>query len=131
MLDELHSVELFASLAEAQALVADWREDYNERRPHSALAMQSPARFAHAWRENDETGKATTPGGSPQGRRTPQNAPLAAAIAVSEPDPGPKAPTAASAASLRSPSGLPPRDGDAPTYDATPTHHRLSQKVDR
>jgi hypothetical protein len=31
-------------------MVEDWREDDNEHRPHSALGMQSPARFARAWR---------------------------------------------------------------------------------
>ena len=31
-------------------MVEDWRIDYNEHRPHSALGMRSPARFASAWR---------------------------------------------------------------------------------
>ncbi len=48
--DELLSVELFSCLAEAQVMVEDWREDYNHRRPHSALGMMAPARFARAWR---------------------------------------------------------------------------------
>jgi len=46
--DELLTVELFSCLAEAKVMVADWREDHNEHRPHSALAMQAPARFARA-----------------------------------------------------------------------------------
>jgi hypothetical protein len=50
--DELLSVELFSSLAEAKVMVEDWREDYNKRRPHSALAMMTPASFARSWREN-------------------------------------------------------------------------------
>ena len=33
-------------------MVADWREDYNEHRPHSSLAMQAPARFARARRQS-------------------------------------------------------------------------------
>lgn len=49
--DELLAVELFDSLAEAKLLVADWRDDYNTNRPHSALAMMAPARFAEAWRQ--------------------------------------------------------------------------------
>ena len=53
MRDELLSVELFSSLTEAQVMVADRREDYNERRPHSALAMTAPARFARAWRQSN------------------------------------------------------------------------------
>jgi len=44
--EELLSQELFETLAEAQVLVEDWRVDYNERRPHSALGMMAPARFA-------------------------------------------------------------------------------------
>ena len=48
--DELLAVELFSCLAEAKVMVADWREDYNEHRPHSALAMKTPARFARDWR---------------------------------------------------------------------------------
>ena len=48
--DELLAVELFSCLAEAKVLVADWQEDYNDRRPHSALAMKAPTRFAAAWR---------------------------------------------------------------------------------
>jgi putative transposase len=54
--DELLAVELFCSLAEARVMVEDFREDYNERRPHSALGMLSPTRFAHAWKvQNDRT----------------------------------------------------------------------------
>ena len=51
--DELLSQELFATLTEAQVLVEDWRGDYNERRPHSALGMMAPARFAASWRRSD------------------------------------------------------------------------------
>lgn len=47
--EELLAVELFGSLAEAKVMVADWQEDYNLRRPHSALSMMAPARFAAAW----------------------------------------------------------------------------------
>jgi putative transposase len=49
--DELLSVELFSCLAEARVLIEDWRQDYNHRRPHSALAMMAPARFALGYRE--------------------------------------------------------------------------------
>jgi hypothetical protein len=37
--DELLDVEEFSCLAEAQVVIADWRRDYNQRRPHSALGM--------------------------------------------------------------------------------------------
>jgi hypothetical protein len=44
--DELLDVEEFACLAEARVVIGDWREDYNWRRPHSALGMRAPAVFA-------------------------------------------------------------------------------------
>jgi putative transposase len=49
--DELLSVELFSCLAEARVLIEDWRQDYNKHRPHSALGMIAPARFAAGYRE--------------------------------------------------------------------------------
>jgi len=70
-------------------MVEDWRQDYNEHRPHSALGMQPPARFARAWSARQD----------------------------------------ALTASLRSPSGLTPRDGDTPTLQHN-NNHRLSQQVD-
>lgn len=54
--DELLSVELFSCLVEARVMVEDFRADYNEHRPHSALGMAAPARFAAAWKiRNDHT----------------------------------------------------------------------------
>jgi putative transposase len=53
--DELLGVELFETLVEAQVLVEDWRIDYNFRRPHSALGMMAPARFASSWRRGDNS----------------------------------------------------------------------------
>jgi putative transposase len=53
--DELLAVELFDSLAEAQLLIEDWRHDYNTNRPHSALGMMAPARFAASWRRSGTT----------------------------------------------------------------------------
>ncbi len=50
--DELLSQELFETLAEAKVLVEDWRLDYNENHPHSALGMMAPARFAASWRRS-------------------------------------------------------------------------------
>jgi putative transposase len=47
--DELLDIELFSCLAEARVVIADWREDYNRQRPHSALGMQTPAAFAATW----------------------------------------------------------------------------------
>jgi putative transposase len=47
--DELLDVEEFSCLTEAQVVISDWREDYNRRRPHSALGMRAPAAFAAQW----------------------------------------------------------------------------------
>ena len=47
--DELLDVEEFSCLAEAKVVIRDWREDYNHRRPHSALGMRAPAAFAAEW----------------------------------------------------------------------------------
>jgi putative transposase len=47
--DELLNVELFACLTEARVVIEDWRQDYNQRRPHSALGRKAPAVFAAAW----------------------------------------------------------------------------------
>ena len=35
--------EIFTTLAEAQVLIARWRREYNEQRPHSALGYRPPA----------------------------------------------------------------------------------------
>jgi len=59
--DELLAVELFDSLAEAKLLVEDWRIDYNANRPHSALGMLAPARFAEIWRERHAHGPPVEP----------------------------------------------------------------------
>jgi transposase InsO family protein len=44
--DELLDREEFGSLAEARVLLEDWREQYNQERPHSALGYKTPEEFA-------------------------------------------------------------------------------------
>lgn len=46
MRDELLNETLFFSLDHARKAIAEWIEDYNTTRPHSALAYQTPAAFA-------------------------------------------------------------------------------------
>lgn len=128
--DELLAVELFSCLAEAKVMVADWREDYNERRPHSALGMKAPARFARAWRESRENGQGNTLADPPERRRTPQDASIPTLESPIGPNRGHEVDQAALVVSLRSPSGLAPADHD-PTTLQPPTNHRLSQQVDR
>ena len=44
--DELLNAEVFADVAEARALAARWRHEYNHHRPHSSLGYIPPAAFA-------------------------------------------------------------------------------------
>jgi len=43
--DECLNRELFDGLREAQIMVEDWRREYNQERPHSALGYQTPWEF--------------------------------------------------------------------------------------
>ena len=43
--DECLNMEIFANVREAKVLIEAWREEYNERRPHSALGYETPAEF--------------------------------------------------------------------------------------
>ena len=43
--DECSNVELFLDLADAQSKIEKWRRDYNQYRPHSALAESNAARI--------------------------------------------------------------------------------------
>lgn len=44
--DECLNLHWFQSLPEARGVIAGWRDDYNQVRPHSALKGQSPQEFA-------------------------------------------------------------------------------------
>lgn len=44
--DECLNMEVFGNVREAQIVVEGWKEEYNERRPHSALGGLTPAEFA-------------------------------------------------------------------------------------
>jgi putative transposase len=44
--DELLNATLFSSLAHAQAVLTEWRRDYNTIRPHSSLGNLPPAYYA-------------------------------------------------------------------------------------
>jgi putative transposase len=43
MRDELLNETIFTSMPQVRAVVAAWRTDYNEQRPHSSLGYQTPA----------------------------------------------------------------------------------------
>lgn len=44
--DELLNAEVFADVAEARALAARWKHEYNHHRPHSSLGYLPPALYA-------------------------------------------------------------------------------------
>ncbi|AIO53560.1 integrase core domain protein [Burkholderia mallei] len=44
--DECLNEHWFTTLAHARAVIAAWRQDYNEQRPHSALNYLAPSGFA-------------------------------------------------------------------------------------
>ena len=41
--DELLNREIFTTLTEAKVLIAEWRKEYNQVRPHSSLGYKPPA----------------------------------------------------------------------------------------
>jgi len=50
--DECLNVEVFFALSDVREKLARWRNDYNQLRPHSALADRSPEEFVRGWRES-------------------------------------------------------------------------------
>lgn len=44
--DECLNETAFRSLGHARALIAEWPDDYNGRRPHTSLGGLTPAEFA-------------------------------------------------------------------------------------
>ena len=62
--DEFLNETVFSSLAEARVLLAEWRRDYNQQRPHSRLGWLTPSEFAnlHTPEQAMATG-AVQPGG--------------------------------------------------------------------
>lgn len=50
--DECLNEHWFRTLHQARTLIAAWRRDYNEQRPHSSLGYLSPAQFAMGQRQH-------------------------------------------------------------------------------
>jgi transposase InsO family protein len=67
--DECLGQEVFGSLLEAQVVIEDWRKEYNEHRPHSALGYETPAAFA---------ARCKAPGG--KARPTPCSGPMVRSV---------------------------------------------------
>jgi hypothetical protein len=53
--DECLNVEAFFDLADVRDKLERWRQDYNQVRPHSALADRAPEEFARAWQQSSTT----------------------------------------------------------------------------
>jgi Integrase core domain len=47
--DECLNTEVFSTLAEAREKLECWRRDYNQTRPHSALADRAPEEFTRTF----------------------------------------------------------------------------------
>jgi putative transposase len=50
--DECLNEHWFETLAQARAAIAEWRQDYNEVRPHSSCRRMPPAQFAAMHRQH-------------------------------------------------------------------------------
>jgi putative transposase len=57
--DECLNIHHLEALEDAREKLSAWRQEYNERRPHSALDYQMPSAFAAAMRvlKNEQTYK--------------------------------------------------------------------------
>ncbi|MGO2440625.1 MAG: IS3 family transposase [Serratia proteamaculans] len=51
--DECLNEHWFSDVSHARKTISEWRQDYNESRPHSALNYQTPSEFAAAWRKGN------------------------------------------------------------------------------
>jgi len=56
--DECLNREVFRNGREAQAIVKNWRQEYNNYRPHSSLDYLTPAEFARRYYEKNQTEEA-------------------------------------------------------------------------
>ena len=56
--DELLNETLFTSLAQARAVLAAWKDDYNNVRPHSALCDLTPSEFVDRSARRPQRGEA-------------------------------------------------------------------------
>lgn len=53
--DECLNEQWFQTLHQARGVIADWRRDFNEVRPHSSLGRIPPAQFAEQHRREQLT----------------------------------------------------------------------------
>ncbi len=55
--DECLNEHWFSDVSRARKTISEWRQDYNECRPYSALNYQTPSEFAAAWRKGNSDSK--------------------------------------------------------------------------
>ena len=48
---ELLNAYLFTSLKEVRTMIADWQQDYNQKRPHKALGYLTPHMYLNRWEQ--------------------------------------------------------------------------------
>jgi putative transposase len=53
--DECLNMHAFHSVSEARVMLAAYRRQYNEERPHSSLGYRTPAEFKRNWREHQSS----------------------------------------------------------------------------
>ena len=70
--DECMNRELFSSLTEASTILEEWRQEYNEHRPHSSLGYRTPGEYARLCNPHLRSGIALTPMGIANHRRNHQ-----------------------------------------------------------
>jgi putative transposase len=49
LFDELPGIEIFTTLREEKTMTEDYRQDYNQNRPHSSLGYRTPHEFKQNW----------------------------------------------------------------------------------
>ncbi len=59
--DECLNREVFCNGREVQAIVENWRQEYNNYRPHSSLGYLTPTEFAKRYYENKQAEKIKQP----------------------------------------------------------------------
>jgi hypothetical protein len=75
------NVQVFFALTDVREKLELWRQDYNQVRPHSALADCSPEEFARAWQQSSATPLRTA--------RPAEKAPAVAMLGSTAADPKP------------------------------------------
>jgi len=59
--DECLDREVFRNDREAQAIVENWRQEYNNYRPHSSLGYLTPVEFAKRYYERNQVREVKQP----------------------------------------------------------------------